>query len=122
EKLYALDAVVDDVTGYERTKYDPPLKDVELKKTAIVRIRIEDASCKQRTGGPNGGEPPATIQEAGQPEGVWTGVVPCWTQYGKPVGHGNHADVLEKAMKGLSEQGEKYALDVAMAKTKVEGS
>jgi uncharacterized protein len=123
EKLRALDAVVDDVTGFDRTKYDPPLKDTELKKTAIVRIRIEDASCKQRTGGSTSGIPPKTVQEQGEPEGdPWVGVVPCWIQYGKPVGHGKHADVVENAMKGLSEQAEKYALDVTMAKTKVEGS
>ncbi|KAG8841667.1 hypothetical protein FRB91_004778 [Serendipita sp. 411] len=63
EKIKALQAVVDDVTGYNRTDFIGQTTESQAKPTAVVRVRIEDASCKQRIGGADGDMPPVENAE-----------------------------------------------------------
>lgn len=118
EKIVALEAVIDDVTGFNRTEYIGRTDEDEAKKTAVVRVRIEDASCKQRTGGPGGDVPPDENEENGD---EWSGVVPCWMQFGTPRGSGKHKDAVESAMKTQSRKGEEYANEVAIARGRLDG-
>ncbi|KAG8806348.1 hypothetical protein FRC17_005064, partial [Serendipita sp. 399] len=63
EKIQALRAVVDDVTGYNRTDFIGSTSEADAKSTAVIRVRIEDASCKQRVGGADGDMPPVENAE-----------------------------------------------------------
>lgn len=52
--------------------------DVELKQTKVLRLDVEEASAKARTGGP-------IDDEADLAFPVWAGVVPCATTWGVPL-------------------------------------
>jgi hypothetical protein len=125
EKLIALAAVVDDVTGYDRTSRLGISGIKEARETAVVRVRIEDASCKQRTGGADGDVPPVEEEEDTSEGGPnmyeFTGVIPCWTQFGEARGVGRHKEEVNEAMKQASQRGEEYALDVCLARTRIDG-
>lgn len=126
EKIRALEAVIDDVTGYNRTAHIGKTDEVEAKRTAIVRVRIEDASCKQRAGGENGDVAPIENEEEDEYPGghtahEFTGVIPCWTQFGKARGVGRHKQDVQDVVDKLSAEGEAYAHDVAFARTKIDG-
>lgn len=126
EKTRALEAVIDDVTGYNRTTYIGRADGQDVKSTAVLRVRIEDASCKQRTGGEEGDIAPVEIDErdnypGGSTAHEFIGVVPCWTQFGEIKGIGRHKEELREAMKKLNTDGSAYALDIALARTKVDG-
>lgn len=120
EKLVALEAVVNDVTGYDRTAFIGRTEETEAKKTAVIRVRIEDASCKQRIGGEEGDLPPTEDEGESATHG-FTGVVPCWTQFGTARGIGQHREQLNAEMARQSEVGRQYAHDVAYARTKLDG-
>ena len=51
---------------------------VELKATSVVRIAIEEASAKVRTGGPKDDPEDLALD-------VWAGVIPLWLARGEPV-------------------------------------
>jgi len=126
EKIRALEAVIDDVTGYNRTAYIGLTNEQDAKSTAVLRVRIEDASCKQRTGGEEGDVTPVEIDEKDEYPGGPTahefiGVIPCWTQFGEVRGVGRHKEEVREAMKKLSTDGEACALDIALARTKIDG-
>ncbi|MEM7613065.1 MAG: pyridoxamine 5'-phosphate oxidase family protein [Pseudomonadota bacterium] len=59
-----------------------PLRDNELRATKILRIPLDCVSAKVRSGPPV--EDPRDVDWE-----VWTGVVPCKTQFTKPVGAGD---------------------------------
>lgn len=118
EKIYALQAVIDDVSGYNRTEYIGQADEEEAKRTALIRVRIDEASCKQRTGAEGGDVPPT---EEVDEDKEWSGVVPCWLQFGEPRGSGRHADVVKSAMHDASSKAQEYALQVAYAKGKIDG-
>ena len=120
EKLLALEAVVNDVTGYDRTVFIGRTEESEAKKTAVIRVRIEDASCKQRTGGEDGDVPP-NEKKGEDATHEFTGVIPCWTQFGTARGIGRHQEQVDKEMVRQSELGKQYAHDVAYARTKLDG-
>ncbi|KAL1301571.1 hypothetical protein AAFC00_005806 [Neodothiora populina] len=68
----------------------PPTK-VEMQSTGILRVEIDAASAKTRTGGP--GEDRADLKDEALRERVWTGVVPVSLQWGEPVpAEGNRVD------------------------------
>jgi len=127
EKVKALTAVVDDVTGYNRTAHVGIADEQEARRTAVLRVRIEDASCKQRTGGSEGDVAPIEADEKDEHPGGRTahefiGVIPCWTQFGQAIGTGKHKEEINKITKELSNLGEAYALEVALARAKIDGS
>lgn len=118
--------MIDDVTGYARISYVGATSEKDARVTAVIRVRIEDASCKQRTGGEDGDIKPAEKAEddeyAGGPEShEWSGVIPCWTQFGIPRGIGRHPQDVKDAMEARSLRGKKYAEDVALGGGRVDG-
>jgi uncharacterized protein len=50
----------------------------ELKATKVIRINIEEASAKIRTGGPLDERPDMDLE-------VWAGILPVQKTYGKPI-------------------------------------
>lgn len=50
----------------------------ELKTTKVIKVEIEDASAKMRTGGPNDDEEDYALD-------IWAGVLPIHQVYGNPV-------------------------------------
>jgi nitroimidazol reductase NimA-like FMN-containing flavoprotein (pyridoxamine 5'-phosphate oxidase superfamily) len=83
ERLFALTLITDNlVPGRWDNSRNPPTK-AELTSTGVLKVEIESASVKTRTGEPGDDRPDLKNQELmGR---VWTGVLPCWTQYGEPV-------------------------------------
>jgi nitroimidazol reductase NimA-like FMN-containing flavoprotein (pyridoxamine 5'-phosphate oxidase superfamily) len=77
EKRRAFDAVVEhSVTG--RSAVARPANDVELRKTLVLRVPIEEGSVKVRAAGPVDDE-----DDRGLP--VWAGVIPVQLVRGDPV-------------------------------------
>jgi nitroimidazol reductase NimA-like FMN-containing flavoprotein (pyridoxamine 5'-phosphate oxidase superfamily) len=77
EKRRAFDAVVEhSVAG--RSAVARPANDLELRKTLVLRLLIDEASVKVRAGGPV--DDP---EDLGLP--VWAGVVPVRLERGEPV-------------------------------------
>jgi nitroimidazol reductase NimA-like FMN-containing flavoprotein (pyridoxamine 5'-phosphate oxidase superfamily) len=77
EKRRALDAVVEHVLP-GRSQAARPSNDVELRKTLVLRLPIEEGSAKVRTGGPV--DEPEDMDLA-----VWAGVVPLRLVADAPV-------------------------------------
>lgn len=77
EKAKALEALVEHLVP-GRTKDARAAADDELEATLVVRVRIEEASAKIRTGPP--------IDEARDLElGIWAGVLPFERRPGHPI-------------------------------------
>ena len=83
ERLYAMELITDSIVPgrWENTRL-PPFKS-ELTATGILKVRIESASAKVRTGG--AAEDRKDLKDEEMLGKVWSGVVPCWTQIGEPV-------------------------------------
>ncbi|KJY00540.1 flavin-nucleotide-binding protein [Zymoseptoria brevis] len=60
----------------------PPTKS-ELTSTGVLKVRIETASAKTRTGGPS--DEKADLQNAEVVNNTWIGVVPTYLTLGEPV-------------------------------------
>ncbi|WP_411097123.1 pyridoxamine 5'-phosphate oxidase family protein [Streptomyces sp. 020-2-3H-GM] len=86
ERRLALDAIVDQVVP-GRSRDSRPADAKELAATAVIRLDLDEASAKVRTGGPND-EP----EDVGLPH--WTGIVPLTRGYAAPV----PADDLDPAI------------------------
>lgn len=82
EKRAALDAVVEQIVP-GRTADARGANESELRATRVVRISIDEASAKLRSGGPK--DDPEDI-DAG---GVWAGHLPLALVPGDPVAHGD---------------------------------
>ena len=77
EKRRAFDAVVEhSVAG--RSAVARPANDVELRKTLVLRLPIDEASVKVRAGGPVDDAEDLRLP-------VWAGVVPVRLERGEPV-------------------------------------
>jgi uncharacterized protein len=90
EKRAALDAVVEQIVP-GRSADARGASESELRATRVVRISIDEASAKVRTGGPK--DDPEDI-EAG---GIWAGQLPLTVVPGEPVpdDHGGEGDPPE---------------------------
>jgi nitroimidazol reductase NimA-like FMN-containing flavoprotein (pyridoxamine 5'-phosphate oxidase superfamily) len=75
-KLAALDRFVQRVGGGREREIRPP-DPTELAATTILRISIEEAAAKLRTGGPKDDDADMSLP-------VWAGVLPMRTQHGSP--------------------------------------
>jgi nitroimidazol reductase NimA-like FMN-containing flavoprotein (pyridoxamine 5'-phosphate oxidase superfamily) len=76
EKLAALDALVERISpGRSREARGPNGR--ELSATSVVALRIDEASAKVRTGGPNDDAEDLDLD-------VWAGVIPVRTVLGEP--------------------------------------
>ncbi|HEX4902581.1 MAG TPA: pyridoxamine 5'-phosphate oxidase family protein [Acidimicrobiales bacterium] len=78
DKAAALDAIVEHVVP-GRTAEVRPTRDDELRSTLVLRLPIEEASVKVRSGGPIDDEADLGLLD------VWAGVVPASVRYGEPV-------------------------------------
>ena len=91
----------------------PPNK-TEMTSTTILRVKVESASAKLRTGGP--GEDRKDLKDEELRKRVWTGVVPASTQWGEPVpAEGNMVQrvpqYLQNWVKEVNEQGRSDSLE-----------
>jgi len=87
EKRRALDRFMDHVTpGRMRSARGPSQK--ELRATAVLSVKIEEASAKIRSGGPKD-----DAEDMGVP--VWAGVVPLHVSAGEPLPDGAQTAQLE---------------------------
>jgi nitroimidazol reductase NimA-like FMN-containing flavoprotein (pyridoxamine 5'-phosphate oxidase superfamily) len=77
EKRRALDKLVEHLIP-GRTAEARPMTDAELRKTLVVRLSLEEASAKVRTGPPKDDEEDYALP-------VWAGVLPLVTAPGPPV-------------------------------------
>jgi nitroimidazol reductase NimA-like FMN-containing flavoprotein (pyridoxamine 5'-phosphate oxidase superfamily) len=99
EALYAMKLITDNMLPGRWDKSRIPPSTAELKSTAILRIRIESASAKVRTGGPS--EDRADLRNAELVKKTWTGVVPYWGTWGEPVaGKENACEEVEGYIEG----------------------
>jgi nitroimidazol reductase NimA-like FMN-containing flavoprotein (pyridoxamine 5'-phosphate oxidase superfamily) len=80
EKLAALDALVERVSpGRSREARGPNAR--ELAATTVLALRVDEATAKVRTGGPND-------DAEDMDNDVWAGVVPVRTVLGEPIADG----------------------------------
>ncbi|KAI9893978.1 MAG: hypothetical protein M1814_004748 [Vezdaea aestivalis] len=87
EKLYAMEQLVEKVMPgrWEGTRTPPDR--AEMQSTAVLRVDIDGASGKGRTGGPKDDKKDTKTEEL--VHRVWTGVVPLHTQVGEPLQSGD---------------------------------
>jgi hypothetical protein len=77
EKLRGLEAVTEHMTRGRWAQSRPPT-DQELKATSVLRLEIEEASAKIRTGGPKDDEDDLALP-------IWAGYLPLAMRPGQPV-------------------------------------
>ena len=78
EKWAALDALTDGILP-DRKEQLRPMTDKEVTATTVLRMPIEHASAKVRTG------PPGADDDEDVDWPVWAGVIPLTTSWGPPV-------------------------------------
>jgi nitroimidazol reductase NimA-like FMN-containing flavoprotein (pyridoxamine 5'-phosphate oxidase superfamily) len=78
EKRRALEAIVEHIVPGRGADARPP-SDLELRVTRVVRVPIDEASAKVRTGGPRAD--PEDLELS-----VWAGEIPLLMCAGAPVG------------------------------------
>ena len=115
EKRTALSEVVDAVTGYDRTRLVGTATGANVERTTVIKLKIKAVSCKQRYGAFNGGKEPVLDTPAGKEGDAFTGVVPCWTQWGIPLGYGRDREELTAHFEKRSREGKAFADGVAWA-------
>jgi nitroimidazol reductase NimA-like FMN-containing flavoprotein (pyridoxamine 5'-phosphate oxidase superfamily) len=76
ERRVALDAFVDKVAPGRRPHLRP-MTDKEVRGTSVVRLPLDEASAKVRTG-------PPVDEEADYELPIWAGVIPVTTRFGAP--------------------------------------
>ncbi|WRT64834.1 uncharacterized protein IL334_001770 [Kwoniella shivajii] len=120
EKRSALAAVTDTVTGYGRIATVGVPEDASVKRTTVIRCRIAAVSCKQRFGGFNGAKEPEPDTPEGHENDAFTGVVPCWTQWGEAIGYGKDKEQVKDVLGNRTEDGKSFAEKVAWANEDVQ--
>ncbi|WP_436794484.1 pyridoxamine 5'-phosphate oxidase family protein [Actinospongicola halichondriae] len=78
EKAAALDAIVEQLVP-GRTAEVRPMHDEEVTKTLVVKVPLQEASVKTRSGGPLDDEEDYDLPD------VWAGVIPMTTHFGTPI-------------------------------------
>jgi hypothetical protein len=96
EKRNSLAEVTNTVTAYNRTTCVGEPVDPNVTNTTVMRCKIRSVSCKQRYGGFDSCKEPELRDEADQGEKAFQGVVPCWVQWGRPLGFGKDKKGVEK--------------------------
>jgi nitroimidazol reductase NimA-like FMN-containing flavoprotein (pyridoxamine 5'-phosphate oxidase superfamily) len=83
ERLYALTRITDNLVPdrWDNSRSTPTK--AELTSTGVLKVEIESASVKFRFGVPSDDRPDLNNEEL--VGSTWTGVIPCWTQFGEPV-------------------------------------
>lgn len=78
DRAAALDAIVEHIAP-GRTAEVRPMTDEEITKTLVLRLPLDEASVKIRTGDPIDDEEDYALPD------VWAGVVPMQVTFGEPV-------------------------------------
>jgi nitroimidazol reductase NimA-like FMN-containing flavoprotein (pyridoxamine 5'-phosphate oxidase superfamily) len=76
-KMHGLQVISEHLAPGRWEEVRPPT-DVELKQTSVLRMQIEEASAKTRTGDPIDDQEDLALD-------VWAGVLPCALVWGEPV-------------------------------------
>ncbi|KAM7218212.1 hypothetical protein V8F06_006390 [Rhypophila decipiens] len=109
EKLWALELLTENIIkGRWEGSRVPPNK-TEMTSTSVLKVRIQSASAKVRTGGPS--EDRKDLKDGELRERTWTGVVPAWLHWGTPIpAEENRArevpGYIEDWVRGENEKGE----------------
>lgn len=117
EKLYALKLLTNGIfPGRWEASRTPPA-DSEVNATGVMKVKVEAAAAKIRRGPPK--EERRDVESNEVVEAVWTGVVPCWTQWGEGVeGGGGRTEgevqervkgEIKEVLEGWNEDGKKEA-------------
>ncbi|EIN12715.1 hypothetical protein PUNSTDRAFT_130963 [Punctularia strigosozonata HHB-11173 SS5] len=83
EKIYGMELITNHIVPDRWANSRGPPTNGELHSTAVLRVRIESASAKVRTGGPSedrNDEADEAVRGA-----FWTGVIPTWQALGEPL-------------------------------------
>jgi nitroimidazol reductase NimA-like FMN-containing flavoprotein (pyridoxamine 5'-phosphate oxidase superfamily) len=108
-KKAVMTLVTDTMAGYARTAAVRPFSPPALRSVTVLKVAIESASAKTRTG-PTG---ETVSEDEDEEEPVWTGVVPCWTQFGEPVtengGSGPRLADVRNMVQRKNDRGREYA-------------
>jgi nitroimidazol reductase NimA-like FMN-containing flavoprotein (pyridoxamine 5'-phosphate oxidase superfamily) len=83
ERMWAMTKITDNMLPQRWDKSRVPPTKAELNSTSILKVKVASASAKVRVGGPS--EDRADLKDKDLVKKVWTGVVPCWLQYGEPI-------------------------------------
>ncbi len=77
EKAATFDALVEQLTP-DRIPFLRPMTEKEVRATSVLRLPLDEASAKIRTGPPGDDEEDYDLP-------IWAGVVPVSTIYGAPI-------------------------------------
>jgi len=102
-------AVTNIVTNYNRTAQVGEPVDPNLTNTTVVRCKIRSVSSKQRYGGFDSCKEPEMREEGDQGDRAFQGVVPCWTEWGRPLGFGRDKVEVEKHFEDWKEENRAFA-------------
>ena len=111
----ALSEVMTVVCGYPRHEIVGHPDDPNTARTTVIKCKIRAVSCKQRNGAFNGGKEPTLDAPEGKEEDGFTGVVPCWTEWGGVIGYGRDKEELGRHFKARTEEGKRFAEGVVWA-------
>lgn len=119
EKMWALDKITENVLKDRWDNTRVPPTEAEMKSTGVIKVEIVSASAKVRAG-TNGDDKADLVWNKAKSDDqkVWTGVIPSWVTYGKPVPSVENKlkTVPEHITKFIAERnsyGEKYATEAA---------
>ncbi|WWC67882.1 uncharacterized protein I206_101799 [Kwoniella pini CBS 10737] len=115
EKRKALSLVTNTVTDYNRIKLVGEPDDFNTKRTTVIKFKIKNLSCKQRFGGFNSTKEPELDIPLGKENDPFTGIVPCWTQWGEPLGYGKDLENIKILKNEKNEKNKEFAEKVAWA-------
>ncbi|KAL8938404.1 MAG: hypothetical protein Q9216_003921 [Gyalolechia sp. 2 TL-2023] len=83
ERSHAMQLITNNLVPSRWENSRVPLTSSELKSTGILRVEIQSASAKVRTG--TTGEDRKDLKDEEMRKGVWAGVVPAYLKLGSPV-------------------------------------
>nr|POF22276.1 hypothetical protein CFP56_36361 [Quercus suber] len=83
EVSYALRSITNNSIPERWENSRSTLAKAELTATGVLKVRIETASAKVRTGGP--GDDKADLKDEKLANGTWVGVVPTYMTLGEPI-------------------------------------
>ncbi|KAL8935738.1 MAG: hypothetical protein Q9211_004536 [Gyalolechia sp. 1 TL-2023] len=116
ERSHAMQLITNNLVPSRWENSRVPLTSSELKSTGILRVEIESASAKVRTG--TTGEDRKDLKDEEMRRGVWAGVVPAYLRLGSPVEAPTNLregvpGYLKEWVEEENQKSERYACEVA---------
>lgn len=120
EKVRALATVVNQSTGYDRSAAVglSDLDGASAQGTVVIRCEVRAMSGKQRIGGFRSGKSAEEDQAEADEWGAMQGAVPCWVQYGEPVGAGRDVAKVREVYEEKSENNRQRAEGIVLAEAR----